>query len=539
MGKGDSQALRTGDRQRSGESGSLQTEAQATSPNLDLTPWVGYVERIVPKIVPFHESQSAIRLLLGGNGTGKTTSGSWEATCFSTGYNPIRDETYPTPNEGWAVCLRLKDQGPILREALSRMLPQVLGRDGQPHPGWKYFKQSDIFELKKGTPGAGSIIRFKQQEDGSEAFFGGRPLWIWVDEEKKGQVGERNFNQMMARRTPGQKLHIFVTMTPENGFSWTYRRMYDQDPENHELIPRVAIFEVSKDDCLIENGGYIERAELEAEWEQWPEYEREARRYGRFNPMGTHPFYMAKLLLRKLETAPKGKSARITEGKYEEDEDRVGTIYRERESGHEYLGVWDPSSGTGGDFSDFVVLDRNNLAEVYHSSSNRMDPDLYALKYVLPAIKYYNQGMLAVEINGESGGAAIGAVRAYENLYYQKIWDKSSAQSTDRLGWRTLDSRDGGGSRSRIFDALSQALRENKWEPSFQLLQQMGSIVRVKTEKGWHAEHPDGKHDDHVVAMGIAMAIHYEEPIMEWPDLNRLAVRHRRTDSAESYSLIP
>ena len=162
--------------------------------SLELTPWIAYMENMVPALLPFHQSSSAIRLLLGGNGTGKTTSGSWEATCFSTGYNPIRDEAYPTPNEGWAVCLRLKDQGPILRDALSRMLPQVLARDGSPHPGWKYYKQSDVFELKKGVPGAGSIIRFKQQEDGSEAFFGGRPLWIWVDEEKKGQVGERNFN---------------------------------------------------------------------------------------------------------------------------------------------------------------------------------------------------------------------------------------------------------------------------------------------------------------------------------------------------------
>ena len=36
------------------------------------------------------------------------------------------------------------------------------------------------------------------------------------------------------------------------------------------------------------------------------------------------------------------------------------------------------------------------------------------------------QGTLAVEINGESGGAALGAVRSYENLYYQKIWDKAT-----------------------------------------------------------------------------------------------------------------
>lgn len=502
----------------------------------DTSPWLLHPAFIVPAIVPFHESKAEIRLLLGGNGTGKTTSGSWEGTCFSTGYNPIRDETYPTPNEGWAVCLRLKDQGPVLREAFSRMLPQVLGRDGQPHPGWKYFKQADVFELKKGVPGAGSIIRFKQQEDGAEAFFGGRPLWIWPDEEKAGAVGERNFNQIMARRTPGQKLHILMTMTPEHGYSWVHRRMVDL--ESDDRIPGVEVFYVSLHDCLKENGGYLTREEIALVEEKYPLYEREARVYGRFTPIGTNPFFSPRLLLNAMEGAPSGKSSSWTDsGTPKDDPEATGTLIRTRESGHEYLAAWDPSSGVGGDPSVLVVLDRHDLAEVYHASSNQMDPDLFALREVLPASTYFNQARLAVEINGESGGAAIGAVRAYENLYYAKIWDKASAQPTDRLGWRTTDSSTGGGTRSRIFDALQRALREAKWSPSLDLLQEMGHVVVSRTERGWRPDHPDGKHDDHVVAAGIALAIHYEEPMIEWPDFRKLAVRHMRQDT--NYSLIP
>jgi hypothetical protein len=483
---------------------------------------------IVPKIVPFHESKAEMRLLLGGNGTGKTTSGAWEAVCFSTGYNPVRDERYPVPNEGWIVCLRLKDQGPVIRDALSRFLPLTRGKDGALHPGWTYFKQQDYYQIKKGCPGAGSIIRLKQQEDGPEAFFGGRPLWIWPDEEKAGSVGERNMNQMLARRTPGQKLHIFITMTPEHGYSWTWRRI--ADPESEERIPNFNIFEVSKYDCLKENGGYLDRAEVDAEAERWPLYEREARLFGRFNPMGTHPFFSPRLLLNAMEQAPKGKKARMERGAYDQvaprdDPEGPGTILRTRESGHEYIAAWDPSSGVGKDFSAFVVLDRNDLAEVFYASSNQMDPDLFALQVVLPSCKYFNQAKLAVEINGESGGAALGAVRGYENLYYAKTWDKTTAQQTDRLGWRTTDTGQGGGTRSRLFDSLTKTLREGKWAPSFDLLKEMCNVVSTKTERGWRPDHPDGKHDDHVVAAGIALAIHYEEPIYDWPPIGRHAVR--------------
>ena len=488
---------------------------------------------IPPALIPFHEARNDIRLLLGGTGTSKTTTGSFETTCFLTGYNPIRNESYRVPNECWAVCLRLKDQGPIIRDAMARMLPYTRGKDGQIRPGWRYFKQDALFEIKKGLPGAGSVLRLKQQEDGPEAFFGGRPLAIWIDEERDGMTGERIFNQIMARTTPGQRLHIFLTMTPEHGFSWTHQRLYDR--ESKKLVPNVFVLEVSKRDLVKSKGGFITEEEIKLEEGKWDEYEAAAKIEGRFTPMGTSPFFSAKLILRQMENAPAGKSCLIENGKLKEDILGHGTIVRSRESGHQYVAAWDPSSGVGGDSSVLVVFDRHDLSEVYYASSDRVAPSDFALQYILPACEYFNEAKLGVEINGEGGGAALDAVRHYENAYYRTVHDKTTIEGTQHLGWRTTDA-----TRGRIFDALNKCLIEGKWSPSLALLRQMGYVVKKPMDRGgFRPDHPDGKHDDHAVAVGIALAIHFEEPVYDWPDERKLAVRHMRAAGSDNYALIP
>lgn len=516
-------------------SSKLRTKAKAPPPEAETRPWLLHLPFIPPALFPFHESKAEIRALFGGNGTSKTTSGSWETACYMTGFNPIRGEEYTTPNECWAVCLRLKDQGPVIRDAMSRMLPYTRGKDGYLRPGWVYHKQDAIFEIRKGCPGAGSILRLKQQEDGPEAFFGGRPLAIWVDEEKAGAMGQRNFNQMMARRTPGQPLYMIVTMTPEHGYSWTHSRLYDK--ESPTLIPGCSVTEVSKFDLTKDKGGYLDLEEIRKEESKYDEYERAARIYGRFTPMGTSPFFQASKILKQMETAPKGRPYIIEEirgGFYpKESDDGNSTLIRARESGRQYVAAWDPSSGVGGDSSVLVVFDRHELAEVYHASSDRIPPADFALKYVIPACRYFNDARLAVEINGEGGGAALDASRGYENLYFRTVHDKLTVEGTMHVGWRTTDA-----TRMRIFDALNKCLTEGKWIPSFDLLKQMGYVIKKPRDGGgFRPDHPDGKHDDHAVAAGIALAVHYEEPLYDMPAYSRLAARYELREP--SGALVP
>lgn len=473
---------------------------------------------MVPKLQSFHESKAEIRLLLGGNGTTKTTSGAYEMTCYATGHNPIRDEHYETPNETWAVCLRLKDQGPVMLRNLERMLP----RDRNGTPLWKFWRQDGVIALKKPW---GSEIRIKQQEEGKSSFYGGRPLAIWLDEEKAGETGEANFNQILIRRTPAQPLYIVYTMTPENGYSWTHRRLVDKT--SPDLVPGVDVFHVSLYDCTVENGGFYTRKEIEAIEKNYPEYEREARIYGSFLPMGTSPFFSTRLIMKQIETAVSGKPVSVigvTRPTMEDDFSGPGRLLRPRESGHAYIAAWDPSSGTGGDRSAFTVFDRGDLTECFYATSDKMDPNLFANTVVLPATRYYG-AMLAVEVNGESGHAALECVRESNlDLYSMKIVDKALGGISTRLGWRTTEAN-----RGRIFSVLAKTLREGTWAPSRDLLKEMGYTVTKRKEDGTiRADHPDGMHDDHLMAAGIALTIHNEEPVYNYPPLSSLRVRFKR-----------
>jgi hypothetical protein len=55
----------------------------------------------------------------------------------------------------------------------------------------------------------------------------------------------------------------------------------------------------------------------------------------------------------------------------------------------------------------------------------------------------------------------------------------------------------------------------------------MGHVMKKMMPSGKvRIEHADGFHDDLTMASAIALAIHYEEPVYEFPDFRRLLVRY-------------
>ena len=84
--------------------------------------------------------------------------------------------------------------------------------------------------------------------------------------------------------------------------------------------------------------------------------------------------------------------------------------------------------------------------------------------------------------------------------------------------------------RGRMLDAVTRALREGATF-SQDTIEQMAHVVVKKSDSGkTKAEHSDGFHDDLVMAWGIAAAIHYEEPIYEYPPWGRLRVRFKEPE---------
>lgn len=483
-------------------------------------PWTTYPLTAVPAILPFHESTANVRILAGPNRGGKTTAGGFEIASFATGFNPIRNEHYPTPNVTWAVCLTYKAQGKQMLRAISQMLPRK--PDGSPN--WRWWKQESLIVLGKPY---NSEIYIKQQEDGREAFYGEGCTAIWVDEGKEGETGKENFNEMLTREIPGQPLKVFVTLTPLNGCDWLWNRLWNE--QSDDFIKGTGKFHFSMYDCSIEKGGFWTLEQINARAEKYEEYERQARLYGDFTPFGSSRFFNAGKLMQAMDRSPVGVWVTPTATAYsgiqmKEEEGGIAQLFRPKESGRTYIAAWDPASGVGGDNSAFVVLDRNDLAVVFQARNNRMDPKLYAESIVLPASAYYNGALLAIERTG-SGAAAVQACSGYHNLYCARQIDSRTANMTEKIGWHTNES-----SRIRVMDGLTRALREEKWVPTRELLEEMGNVVMKKTESGkMKPEHADGQHDDLVMAAGIALAVHYEEPIYDWPDFSKLKVRYGGT----------
>jgi type II secretory pathway component PulJ len=161
------------------------------------------------------------------------------------------------------------------------------------------------------------------------------------------------------------------------------------------------------------------------------------------------------------------------------------------------------------------------LAQVFHARANDIAPDVFAREIAIPAAQYYNDAILAIESNGESGATAVQSCRdGYRNLYMQTNYQKASATYTDKYGWNTNEQ-----SRYRMIDALKRALEENRWTPTRDLLEEMGHMVVKSVGAKSKVEHADGYHDDLAMAAGGALAIHFEEPLVEWPDFSRLRIK--------------
>lgn len=176
---------------------------------MELRPWRYFTP--VPNTIPFLESKALLRLLTGPNGGGKSRIGANLLACYSTGSNHWTGETYETPNICWAVCLDRMNQQPIMVRELTRALPK----------GTKYYSKDEKFVL---PPPWNSEI-FIKSCDGSNAsmkFESERILAAWFDEEPAGDEGLKIWKATMRRTKPGWPLHLYMTVTPVQGYTWTH-----------------------------------------------------------------------------------------------------------------------------------------------------------------------------------------------------------------------------------------------------------------------------------------------------------------------------
>jgi len=175
--------------------------------------------RELPHLTPFHQSRARIRMLIGGNRSGKTTAGLMEFLRYMLGTHPYRPIS--PPNQGWIVIPDLD----VARDVILPMMMQYL-----PSSEILRFNRLEMtLELR-----CGSSFKFKSSESDVSKFQSAERRIIWFDEEPRREIWE----ECLMRTGADQPLDIVLTMTPLQGMDWSYDDIYlKQQPGEIEVFP--------------------------------------------------------------------------------------------------------------------------------------------------------------------------------------------------------------------------------------------------------------------------------------------------------------
>lgn len=455
----------------------------------------GYQSVSIPAIKAFHNSSAKIRLLSGPNRGGKTTRGAWELVCFATGYHPIRKAHYTLPNECWAVSLDNKNYGHIVEERLREWLPA----------GARWFEAKRYFQLPKPW---GSRIYLKSAEPGETKFAAAGILAGWFDEGRASMEGP--FMETLARVKPGWPLHLFITMTPEDGAGgWTWKKFYD--PSSKERFKEAEIFYFTMMDALKRNGGHLDDQTLEDFKAQHPAWKLDAKIYGRPGLMSSDPYFKPHQIDDLQKRCDEPEQCRIetdSAGIVRAIPDSEGDVFilRPPLPGRRYFMPTDVAGGVSRDFTCASILDPIDKAEVAYFKSNTLDPQFATIARIIPLGRLYNKALAIPETNGEHGTAHLSLLREhkYRPIYRRRKWHSMARRYMDEYGWRTNEY----GSRNLIYDAWARVLRENEWTIAKDALHE----ARFVSEADGRPDHPKGMNDDHFFAVGVGLAAFQLKP---------------------------
>jgi len=216
-------------------------------------------------------------LVLGSNRSGKSVWGHNEAYAHSQGYRPWLDKDHPD------YIVRLSNGNPIPVPNVGRIIAQNYQQAVQQtiYPKILEWAPKGTYKTKNDNRGIpvkvnfdnGSEIFLMSNDQDDMAFEGTSGHWVWADEPidyKKYIALKRGLIDFSG--------HLWMTMTPLSQ-PWVHdiivKRANDADG-------RVRLFKFSIWDNCVENGGYLQREDIEEFLEDCREDELEARLHGNF-----------------------------------------------------------------------------------------------------------------------------------------------------------------------------------------------------------------------------------------------------------------
>lgn len=229
-------------------------------------------DRIHHVQVEFHRNSHRIRWLFGGNRTGKTVAGAVEAVWWARGSHPFRT-TPRRATDGWVVSVTNEVQRDVAQKEILKWLRPEWIVDIGVRKGSKLDIDNAILDYItiESVWGGVSRIGFKSVEQGRAKFQGTSKDWIWFDEEPDKDIFEECHMRIIDVRGS-----IWGTMTPLQGLTWVYDRIYINEIGDQRI--RYWVMEWA-------DNPFLSPLEIRILEESMDEDERDARQYGKFVAM--------------------------------------------------------------------------------------------------------------------------------------------------------------------------------------------------------------------------------------------------------------
>ena len=195
--------------------------------------------------------------------------------------------------------------------------------------------------------------------------------------------------------------------------------------------------------------------------------------------------------------------------KFNENKDIGYREYKPPELYRRYvMGVDTATGAPKGDYSAFAILDCHDPLDpqIVATFYQRFSTPVFA-EQVHRFLSRYHDPLAVIELNGPGQDIQWRLrERGYTRLYRRRIEDKATNRLIEKLGWQTTES-----SRFMIFSQLLAHAKGGRWGGSElkklkiideRLQYEVNSVIYNDRGK---IEHAPGKHDDLVIAVGLAI----------------------------------
>lgn len=378
---------------------------------------------------------------------------------------------------------------------------------------------NQLFKINKGdmriTCVNGNEVIFQGLDDveklKSVTFKNGELTDVWAEEAS--EILESDFNQLDVRlRGIGTKKQIVISFNPIDINHWLKKRFCD----------------VKSPDIIVHHSTYKDNQFLDEDYKKLLEsykttdpYYYEVYCLGNWGVLGK-TIFDARAVSERLKHIPQPiktgyfaydyDELRITNIRWVDDPFGYIDIFYNVDKAIDYC-IGGDTAGEGSDYFVGQVLSREGkqIARLRH----QMDADLYT-KQMYCLGMYYNQALLAIEVNFDSFPVRELERLGYWNMYIREQEDTYTGQIKKAHGFRTDKF-----TRPRIISQLVEIVREHTYQIDDKLtLEEMLTFVR--NEKG-RAEAQQGAHDDMIMALAIA-----------YDAIKQIPVRRTNTEKQQS-----